>query len=503
MANSPLKKIKVFIASSKELSEDRNALSRLISSLNHFYTERGIYIQTYMFEDEDSNYNGRKQDEYDANIEDSDIFIGLFWTKAGQYTVEEFDVACENYNECKRPSIYVYLKDNSNDHEEKSLTDFKERLESEMGHFPGRYSHTDTLKFDFLTKWIKFNPVLDFTAITVRNEIVYVHHTPTTINVSKIDFVSNNDEYAGILKKIEKAKERVGKYPDDEDFVNELRDLKKMQSEFESGIIDTALMISKLESRHSSERLKQAIALFKEGNYKGAMSVLNTDIIKDDIESDILRLDKLDAVRSEYQTGLKNHVDELMLKASLILNQFSLNRFEEAEGIYSYVLSIIDRLDKDARIEVMFDIAGGYTNSYNNSAAIETLEKLRSYDLDTRQQVMMFAMLGEIYLELHDYPKATRCFVQTATICEDDQYRCVSLPEISHLYLLYMQSARLLGMTGEEEYGEMIKSIMSLSDQVYGEKISRENAVYHMYHSLYLITRVRDKNALKKDESAA
>lgn len=493
MANSSLKKIKVFIASSRELREDRDALSRLIASLNHFYTEKGIYIQTYMYEDEDSNYSGRKQDEYDSNIADSDIFICLFWTKAGQYTVEEFDVACVKYKENQKPAIYIYLKDNTNAIEEQTLTDFKDRLEKEIGHFPDRYTHIDTLKFDFLTKWIKFNPVIDFTAISVRNETVFIHQTPTTINVSKIDFVRNNDEYSNILKKIEKAQERVCKYPNDEDFVNELRELKESQAEFESSIIDTAVMISKLENQHSSARLDEAIELFKEGNHKAAMSILNKDLIIDDIESNIDKLEKLNHIRSEYQSNLKTHVDELMLKASLIVNSFSLSKFEEAESIHSYILSILDKLDNDSQKEVMFNIAITYEKSYNHHKAIELLNKLKKLDLDKRQQVLVFGRLGENYIELHNYRKAAKCFSITATICEKDKYNCVTNQEISHLILQYLRIARLLDMTEDGDYGKMIEVAMSMSNEAYGNVINDKTAIFHLYYSLYLIEQCGDK----------
>lgn len=482
-----MKKIKVFIASSRELSEDRDALSRLISSLNHFYTEKGIYIQTYMCEDEDSNFNGRKQDEYDENIEDSDIFICLFWTKAGVYTVEEFNVACQKYNENKKPAIYIYLKDNSNITEEKSLSDFKERLENEMGHFPGRYTHLDTLKFDFLTKWIKFNPVIDYTAITVRNETVFIHNSPTTINVSKIDFVRNNDEYVNIIRKIEKAANRVSKYPDDEDFVNELRELKIMQSEFESSIIDTAVMISKLDARQSSARLEQAIAYFQEGDHKKAIAILNTDTIKKEIDYDIVKLDKLEVIRNEYQLKVKTHIDELMLKANLIVNQFSFNKFDEVENIYSYVLSVLDKLDETTQYEIMYDIARAYRKSCNLSKAIEVLDKLNSYNLDNRPRVLVLSMLGEIYLKLHQYHKATDCFLQTTTICEDNKYNCVTVEETTHLLSLYLSTARFLNLTNDDDYRMMIDMAMSFCNKAYGEEINEYNACLYLYHALYLI----------------
>lgn len=486
-SNNKLKVIKIFIASSNEMKEDREALIALISSLNNFYLDKGIFIKPYIWEDEDSKVNGRKQDEYNQNIKDSDIFICLFWTKAGEYTVEEFKVATNQYSATKKPVIYVYMKDNSTVTEKLSLTEFKEKLEKEMGHFPGRYTHLDTLKFDFLTKWIKFNPVLDFNAISVREETVYIHQTPTTINVSQLDFIRKNDEYADIIKKINKAKDRVRKYPNDEDFVNELRELKNRQSEFENSIIDTAIMISKLDNQRSSARLEKAIALFQDGDYKGAMSILNTDDIIDNIESNINNLDKLENIRFQYESNLRTHLDELMLKASLIVNSYNFNKFEETEKIYSYILSVLNKFNKDTQIEIMYEIAIAYNKSYNQSKAIELLDKLKNCDLDNRQKVMVLSMLGNIHLNLRNHHKANEYLFQAATICENDQYRGIPIPEIIDLIFLYILYARHHSLTEDTGYGEMINSLMSLSNQIYGIETNKENAIYHMYYSIYLI----------------
>lgn len=280
---------------------------------------------------------------------------------------------------------------------------------------------------------------------------------------------------------------RVSKYPNDEDFANELRELKIIQSEFESSIIDTAVMISKLDARNSSLRLEQAIDFFKEGDHKKVMAILNADTIKEEIDSDIVKLDKLEEIKNEYQLKVKTHIDELMLKASLIDNQFSFNKFGEAENIYSYVLSVLDKLDETTQYEIMYDIARAYRKSYSHTKAIEVLDKLNSYNLDNRPRVLVLSMLGEIYLKLHQYHKATDCFLQTATICEDNKYNCVTVEETTHLLSLYLGSARFLNLTDDDDYRMMIDMAMSFCNKAYGEEINEDNACLYLYHALYLI----------------
>ena len=95
------KNISIFLASSEELYNDRIAFGDFIRSLNDIYQRRNISIRLMKWEDFDSSVNTstqgnkthRKQDEYNQKIGKADIFLALFQTKAGKFTVEEFNYA--------------------------------------------------------------------------------------------------------------------------------------------------------------------------------------------------------------------------------------------------------------------------------------------------------------------------------------------------------------------------------------------------------------------------
>ena len=53
----------------------------------------------------------RKQEEYNAEIRDSDLVFFLFLTKAGQYTLEEFEVAYKSFRDTNKPKIITYFKE--------------------------------------------------------------------------------------------------------------------------------------------------------------------------------------------------------------------------------------------------------------------------------------------------------------------------------------------------------------------------------------------------------
>ena len=125
-----MKEIKVFLASSEELTSERKEIADLVLNLNDIYSEKGIAIKLIKWEYLGKTYNGvRKQEEYNQAVRSCDIFLGLFYTKAGMFTVEEFDIAIEQYHKSRQtPMILVFLKDLlPTDVEDESLKSFKSR----------------------------------------------------------------------------------------------------------------------------------------------------------------------------------------------------------------------------------------------------------------------------------------------------------------------------------------------------------------------------------------
>ena len=147
-----MKTIKIFFASSEELEDDRNAFGNLVRRLNKSYQKRGIELDLFDWRDYDAAYNDRrKQDEYNDNVRESDIFLAVFHRVAGRYTIEEFDIATEEFRKKSLPKTYVYCKDLKDGETESSeLKEFKQRLIEEMGHYWSRYSNRDTMQLHFV-----------------------------------------------------------------------------------------------------------------------------------------------------------------------------------------------------------------------------------------------------------------------------------------------------------------------------------------------------------------
>lgn len=107
-----MKKIKIFIASSNEVEDERLALEKHINNLNNHYQEYDLHLQPIMWETESKEFNTtRKQDEYNAKLLDSDIAIFMFGSRIGVYTKEEFDVAVNNQRSGNKPKhIFAFFK---------------------------------------------------------------------------------------------------------------------------------------------------------------------------------------------------------------------------------------------------------------------------------------------------------------------------------------------------------------------------------------------------------
>lgn len=146
--------IKIFLASSSELANERKAFREFLGVENDLLHEKGGYLKLIQWEYFlDTISDTRLQDEYNEAVKTADIVICLFHTKAGKYTLEEFEVAYKQFKETGKPLIYTYFKmgESKEDVDSKRASDlrkFKKRL-AEIGHFYTYFKNIDALKYKF------------------------------------------------------------------------------------------------------------------------------------------------------------------------------------------------------------------------------------------------------------------------------------------------------------------------------------------------------------------
>jgi hypothetical protein len=146
--------IRIFLASSEELKEDRDAFDLYFRQQNDQLRKQRIYLEITRWENFlDAMSETRLQDEYNKAVRECDVFVSLFFTKTGKFTEEEFDTAHDQFKQTGSPRIYTFFKDASVSmgdisDEVTSLLAFKKKLK-ELGHFYTSYKNTDDLKLQF------------------------------------------------------------------------------------------------------------------------------------------------------------------------------------------------------------------------------------------------------------------------------------------------------------------------------------------------------------------
>ena len=165
MGNEIIKIIKIFLASSSELKDDREQFEIFINRKNKKYIEQGIFLALVVWEDFiDAMSKTRLQDEYNKAITECHIFVSLFHTKVGKYTEEEFLKALETFKANGNLRIYTYFKDapinmSQIRPEIMTLLNFKEKLHN-LGHFHTSYADINDLKHKFGEQLNKIMPKL-------------------------------------------------------------------------------------------------------------------------------------------------------------------------------------------------------------------------------------------------------------------------------------------------------------------------------------------------------
>lgn len=158
-----MKTIKIFIASSSELKDDRDQFRMFISQENDKLHEKGVYLKIVQWENFlDTISDTRLQDEYNNAIKECDIVLCLLFTKIGKYTSEEFDTAYQVFKDKGKPKIWTYFKNapvntGSITDDINTLLAFKERIRG-LGHFITEYTNIDNLINKYRTQLDSFLP---------------------------------------------------------------------------------------------------------------------------------------------------------------------------------------------------------------------------------------------------------------------------------------------------------------------------------------------------------
>lgn len=264
----PLKTIKIFIASSAELKEDREGFEKFINVENNRLNNLGFRIEIVQWEYfNDAVSVTRLQDEYNKALLQCDIALCLFFTKAGKYTEEEFDTAYRLFKEKGKPKIYTYFKDasvsmRSLTEEVNSLFHFRTKINA-LGHFPTYYSNIQDLMYQFkrqLEIYIDANmpariPVIEG-AMSERND-----SNNTTLDKTPVDYIFNDQLTKRLIKALSAYSPDAKKIVNTRDWQTEPRLMDKAKASIAAAFVGVlGLQLRKLfaigKEGHSEEKSK-------------------------------------------------------------------------------------------------------------------------------------------------------------------------------------------------------------------------------------------------------
>lgn len=455
-----MKEIKVFLASSEELKYDRLAFSDLIRKLDNIYEKRGIRIRLFQWEDFDAAYNDkRKQDEYNEYIKQSDLFLALFRTKAGKFTVEEFELARNEHREKGLPKPHVYCRDlEQGETEDKTLTEFKQRLFDEMGHFFARYKNEDGLNLHFVMQLQLLENSRSEQVDTDGNIITFCGET--IAKTDNIDFFAKNKDFIRMREDLKDLNEdikdlrlRQASAPEDEKLKNRIQEkLNKrnaLQEEFEhyrKQILNIERRIIELQGQEINEAVKRAMEAFAEGEVNKA------DIILSEATQGVAQR------REEYiehkKTGeqmrknLLADIDALLLKAETVLS----NTEKTIEERISEALNAYQEADKTAKeidcpaekyIELLWEYGSflDFFAYYEESIEVNLRFIRLSEETNGQNETTADAYnnIGIVYKNLGEYDKALEYYfkaleIKKAVLGENNADTASSYNNIGNVY---------------------------------------------------------------------
>lgn len=483
-----MKTIKIFLASSEELSSERYAFGNLVRRLDDIYEKRGIRIKIFEWEDYDAAYNGkRKQDEYNEQLRPCDMFLALFYKKAGRFTMEEFDIAMEEFKKKKSPKIYIYCKElQENEAESEELISFKQKMFNEMGHYWCRFNNNHSLHLNFVMQLLMMenNKMEDL-------KLEDGHITLDGILIAQMDklkFASNDDCYQNMKnrlielpEKIKTLRKRIEKYPDDEDFqydlqkyLDEYNNLKETFTQHQKQLFSTAKHIAQLQGKQTTDRIKRAIDCFNEGK------ITDANIILKEAEVDAHRTYEEYLHSKETTEQIRQNVilaiEELILKASTLLADASISidkridqvivlytkANEMAMGIVYDTEKHIELLDKFGLFLVQFAL---YEKAKDIYLQLNELENgISNYDLLLRSNT--FDNIGTVYNHLGKYEQALEYYYKALEIRRDSfkmipPETAISLNNIGTVYHTLSDFHKAL---------EFYKNALNINENVYGQE---------------------------------
>ncbi len=453
-------KIKVVLVYSSDLQEEQQEIEILIPKLNKLFRSRAMELELVNWEDTDS---ASKIEEYNRNLDDSEICITLYWKQFKDHIVDELETAYERLKRGETPNkLYVYFKNSPEQDVAKELAAFRDSFASKYGHFYCTFDNVDTMRLNFLMqlevyqkdKWRE-------QILKLENGKVQIDGV-TFVDLKNIPFNACNDIYLDLQKQLSSIEDDIVTLEGDESLKSELwakhkdrKDVREKIDELQKALLETARTITSMYGVSSSDRIRRASEQFEKGNYKGANAILDLEEIKADSKKNIVNYKEGKELIESSHDSIKSIIEEYKLKANLIVSDVNnSNRINEAFSSYDSALNVAQEIgyDKYKYASILFSYAN-FAMRYNSfKKTIELFEMaLAIYEeypnngsIDIMHKIsVILCNLGTVYRDMKQYEKSESYYIRSLEIClslgVDTFYNYARI--LSNLALLYQVTA--------------------------------------------------------------
>lgn len=438
-----MKYIKIFLAlSESEFSYESNELGAFIGTLNDVYQKQGksIFFQLKKCGDlSNALEKERRRDAYDSQIRGSQYFYLLFGRTAEKYAEEEFDAALELFRENGAPKIYTYFKElPEGESPEKSILDFMERLDKQLGHYYSKFANLDAIKLNFMLELIQ-DEQLD-SDIEFRDGQAFIEEQPV-LSLENVPLYYGNE---ALQKKGESKKKLDEEFaalmaecsldPLKEGLMDRMSELgsrrKTIQDEIhemEMAVLNMCMETAK--KRHLGTRMnwreKKAMALVDQGNYEGAKNILRDEQWEVELRHGD---EKLEVEKERLKTVEENQKEEwrafISGKRNLIseIKATGLDKesVKEITDIYQVIVEIAEKYQME--LGVLYNYARFLSLQNRKRESLAIAERLQQYyeaafGVSDKSRLNLCVLLGNLYRLNQDFRKAEENLQTALEIC--------------------------------------------------------------------------------------
>ncbi len=434
-----IRTIKIFLASSEELADERIRFGDFIRTLDDTYEQRGFRIKLIKWEDLPKGNDGRPtQETYNEYVRQCDLFVSLFYTKAGQFTIEEYTVARQTQRECDKPIIYVFLRVlDKGEQEDKSLADFKQNVLGTVKHYWTNYENSDALQLKFVMDLLKVeNKRLE--DLKVENGIVNWGNIPVA-HMDNLSFASGNKEYQRMSQRLQELPEEiadarqlsddhpeVGRYRDKlQKLLDEQNGLKKELADQQTLLWDTAIRIAQAQGDKITDSMRHAAEAFESGDVTKANEILDqAEQQGDRMYEEYLNNKSL----QQWRQSLHKTIDELLQQTSMVMADVTVPielRIQKTHDLYRKADERADNTlyDKEKYAKLLLDYAD-FLYEYGKYKESERIY-LRQIDLseelygnENTDTATSYNNIGNVYICQGEYTKALEYYLKALEISE-------------------------------------------------------------------------------------